>query len=415
MMEEEIDLRPYISALLRGWYWIVGLAVVAAVAALIVTSFRPSIYEASSVVLVTDPQYRLEFDPRFDTLERRPAYRLFPTLATADRVLQSVVEAYTPSPEAGLETWRLKTLEGMVEAASEGDPSLVQLTVQSRSAQDAAAIANAWADALVAHGNEIYGTGETNLAFFQVQSAQAREALDQADAALIEFEARNRLTVLTARLEALQRAQADYLAEQNEIDSIVPDVLNLRDQISARPAGNQVALADSVTALLLQIRAYNAEGGTPLQLEVRDEGVFLNQRPAEQAAALDDVAAMLEDRSAEIDAQLAGLEPTVLDLQRQIQETKSESDRLHRQQELAEETYMTLVRKLDETRIAAEEGNGLLQVGSYAAVPVAPLSSRRIFNAAAGGFIGLLVGGALVLALTLVQNRSAAESPITPQ
>ncbi|MGD8623304.1 MAG: Wzz/FepE/Etk N-terminal domain-containing protein [Anaerolineae bacterium] len=411
MMGEEIDLRPYIVALLRGWYWILGLALVAAVAAFIVTSLRPPVYEASSVVLVTDPQYRMEFDSRFDTLERRPAYRLFPTLATSDRILESVVEAYTPSPQAGLETWRLKTLRGMVEAKSEGDPSLVVLTVRSLAARDAAAIANAWADALVAQGNEIYGSGETNLTFFQTQSAQAREVLDETDAALVEFEARNRLALLTARLEAMQQAQVDYLADQNKIDSILPDVSNLRDQILAQSAGDPVALADSVTALLLQIRAYNAEGDTPLQLEVRDEGVFLNQDPAQQAATLDDVVATLEARYAEIEGQLAELEPTILDLQRQIQSLETESERLQRQRQLAEETYMILARKVDEARIAAEEENGLLQVGSYASVPVAPVPGRRIFNAAAGGFMGLMVGGVLVLALALIKNRSDA----TPQ
>jgi uncharacterized protein involved in exopolysaccharide biosynthesis len=139
--------------------------------------------------------------------------------------------------------------------------------------------------------------------------------------------------------------------------------------------------------------------------------VFLNQDPAQQAATLDDVVATLEARYAEIEGQLAELEPTILDLQRQIQSLETESERLQRQRQLAEETYMILARKVDEARIAAEEENGLLQVGSYASVPVAPVPGRRIFNAAAGGFMGLMVGGVLVLALALIKNRSDA----TPQ
>jgi uncharacterized protein involved in exopolysaccharide biosynthesis len=391
--------------LLRGWYWIVGLAAVAAIVVLILTSLRPPIYQATAIVLVTDPQYRLEFDPRFDTLERRPAYRLFPTLATSDRILESVVKAYTPSPESGLETWDLRTVKGMVEATSEGDPSLLLLAVRSRSARDAAGIANAWADALIAQGTEIYGIGETALSFFQTQAAQARDVLDQADAALVEFAARNRLAVLTARLDALQQAQADYLADQNKIESILPDVSNLRDQIGAQSTGDSVALADSVTALLLQIRAYNAEGNMPIQLDIQDEGAFLNTSPAEQAAALDAVAATLEARYLEIDTQLAELEPAILDFQRQIRALQSESDRLYRRQELAQDTFLTLARKLDETRIAAAEEQSILKVGSYSAVPTTPSGPRKLLYLLMGTGMGAMAGAALAIALGIVGQK----------
>ena len=52
-MEEEIDLRPYIEALISKWYWIVGAAVVAGVVAFIVTSMLPPSYEATALVAVT--------------------------------------------------------------------------------------------------------------------------------------------------------------------------------------------------------------------------------------------------------------------------------------------------------------------------------------------------------------------------
>ena len=162
-MEEEIDLRQYIEVLLRHWKWIVGLAVLAAVVAFVISSLQPKIYEAEAIVLVTEPRYQIEFDARFQTEQGAPAYNAFPLLATSDGILQGVLEVYDPSPAAEIGSWRLATISGMIEATSEGDPSLIVLKVRSRSAEDAAALANAWADVLVAKGNAIYDGGSKDV------------------------------------------------------------------------------------------------------------------------------------------------------------------------------------------------------------------------------------------------------------
>ncbi len=43
-MEEEIDLREYIEILLKYWKWIVGAALLAAIAAFVATSMLPRVY-----------------------------------------------------------------------------------------------------------------------------------------------------------------------------------------------------------------------------------------------------------------------------------------------------------------------------------------------------------------------------------
>lgn len=145
VMEDEIDLREYINVIRRRWKLIVGVTAVAVIAAAVVSFLLPPTYEASAVVLITEPRYQMQFEPRFQTTDQwRPAYEAFPELAASDGVLQGVVEAYQPSPAAHLENWRLRSLKGMTEATSQGDPSLVKLTVSCRSPEDAAALANVW-------------------------------------------------------------------------------------------------------------------------------------------------------------------------------------------------------------------------------------------------------------------------------
>jgi len=400
-MEEEIDLRAYVAVLIRYWKWIAGLALVAAVAAFVVSLLLPSAYEASAVVIITEPRYQMQFDPRFKTADQwTPAYNAFPTLATSDGVLRSVLDAYAPSPEAGIEEWKLRTLSGMVEATSEGDPSLVVLRARSRSPEDAAAIANLWADALVKRGNDIYSDREDDVEFFQEQVAQAGQALDDADAALVEFEARSQASTVDAQLESLRQAQADYLADQRAIAYIVQDIQGLRAQLVQQPGDRPVSLADDLTALLLQIKAFNllqvealdAQASTSIQLQISSGGSFSDKSPAEQVAFLDDLVDTLEAKSSKIDGRLAELEPQMLALQRRLQEIAAESDRLTSARDLTSETYKTLARKLEEARIAAREENGVLQVGSYASVPEKPVSPRKMLNTAVAGTLGLMLG-----------------------
>ena len=67
-MEEEIELRPYIELLVKRWYLIVGAALVAAIVAFVVSSMQPAEYEATALVAITEPQLRVQFEPRIEEL-----------------------------------------------------------------------------------------------------------------------------------------------------------------------------------------------------------------------------------------------------------------------------------------------------------------------------------------------------------
>jgi uncharacterized protein involved in exopolysaccharide biosynthesis len=349
----------------------------------------------------------MQFDPRFRTVDQwTPAYKAFPTLATSDGVLCTVLDGYTPSPDAGIEEWTLRNLSKMVEARSEGDQSLVVLRVRSRSPEAAAAISNLWADALVSQGTKMYSEREDDVAFFEEQAVQAEEALNQADAALIEFEARSQANIVGAQLDSLLQTQADYLADQRAIAYVIQDIQGLRDQLAQQPGDRPISLADDLTALLLQIKAFNlmqvkaldAQASTPIQLQVNSAESISDKSPAEQIAFLDDLVAILEAKSSEIDGRLAELEPQTLALQERLQEITAESERLTDARDRTSETYATLSRKLEEARISAQEENGVLQVGSYAAVPEEPVGPRKPLNTVVAGALGLMLGVCVALA-----------------
>ena len=247
-MEEQLDIRKYVAVIGRWWRLIAGCTVLAAVSAFVISSLLPPTYEASAVVIIAEPQYQMQFDSRFPVEEWAPAYKAFPTLAESDDVLGRVVETYTPSPAARIEDWSIQALSEMAEASSGGDPSLVVLTVSSHSPEDAAGIASSWADALVERGNGIYTVSEDDVAFFETQVAQAKEALDGADAALVAFQGQNQANILQAELDSLLRFQSDYLADQRAITYLLQDIQALRVEIPIRrkrytPGAEKVVLS----------------------------------------------------------------------------------------------------------------------------------------------------------------------------
>jgi succinoglycan biosynthesis transport protein ExoP len=389
-MEEEIDLRAYVLVLLKYWKWILETTVAAAVVALVVSFLLPPTYEATALVAIKAPQYVMQFDPRFEVPSQlpQPAYKAYPDLAEGDEVLEALFARLNPRP-AEIET--LRDLQERVEAKAGTDPSVVRLTVRARDPQEAARIANLWAELFVAHANRVYGASDEELQQLEGQLAQAQAELEAAEQALIEFQARNQASILDARLDSLKSDQAHYLADQRAITYILQDIQALREQLARQPDERPASLADDLTTLFLQIKAFNAQASAPIQLQVNSAEPLSNKSIGETMALLDDMAGALEAKSAEIGQRLEELQPQILSLQRQLQEIYTESDRLTRQRDLAKETYTALARKVEETRIAVQGAQSTARLGSRAAVPEKPASPRKLLNTAVAGALGLML------------------------
>jgi len=395
-MEEEIDLRQYVEVLIRRWKWIAGLALGAAVAALVVSFLIPPTYEATALVAITEPRYVMRFDLRFETMNNvPPAYRAYPELAASDDLLQDLLASFDPLPE-GVET--LQNLRGMLEAGSGADPSMVRLVARSSDPEEAARIANAWAESFVARANEIYGAhSEDQTSFFEDQLERAQAELEAAEQALVAFQAHNQGAILVAQLASAQRDLQDYLVEQREIERAVRNGRALQDSIAGQPVGARVSPGDDLTALLLQIQAFTGrtalEVDSSVWLQISDAHPLSSERTVgELAVFLDGLVAILEARGEEVEAQAAALEPQILALQQQLQESQTEESRLTRTRDVARETYVTMARKVEEVRIAAEDTSGEVRLASQAAVPEKPVSPRKMLNTAVAGALGLMLG-----------------------
>lgn len=401
-MTDEIDLRPYLMALIKHWKLIVGTAVLVGLLAFALSSLQPRLYESSVLVAITIPRQVLleslatdNTDPRFATANQNtPPYRAFPDIAVSNDLLQSVLSQLDPPLTEPL---TLEKFKSHVEAEQGIDQTLVYLHVRLKDAEESARVANLWGNLFVAQANEIFGNvDDQNILLIEDQLEQATSNLTVAEQALVDFQSRDNSLTLQNQLTTLLETQLYLLSQQQELAALQEDVAALRTQIAAQ-SGNTVNLADQITALALQLKAFGLESALPLQLQTDTTTSLTAVSRTEQIAALDGMLGTLDRRTANIENQLATLGPQLLNLQEEKSTIEAEREQLVRTQALADETYIALSRRLLEERLTSQDARGGIKLISLASVPELSLGRNRIRNTVLGGMTGFVLACMVIL------------------
>lgn len=401
-MDDEIDLRVYIRALLKYKYWIIGLALVAAVSALIASLLMRPVYEATALVAVIGPSYTMQFDPRFEaTTNASQPYKAYPALATSDEVLATLIDEL--GADLGSGTWTVAELRTHLVASNAADPSIVELQARFDNPERAATVANRWTTLFVDRANDLYGQTTRDLAFFETQLAEAQAAQSRAEQDLIAFQARNQAPILRAQLGSQQATMEEYLAAVRSIRLIIQDARSLQERLSAQDPASRGSLGDDLTSLLLEVEALNWRS-LPIQLQLSGEQGLTERTVGEQIAFLESLVSALENKQTILESETQALEPSILQLQEKVQQVTIEGDRLVTARSLAKETFETLSRKVAEARIEAQNTVGDVRIASQALAPSWPISPRKALNTAIGGALGLIVGIAGALAIEYWQH-----------
>jgi len=394
--DQEIDLRPYVTAVMDKWVWILGMGIIAAVLGFVVSSLMAPTYEATALVAITEPRQRVQFDSRIQTVNDTQPLKAYPELALSDALLVDLLDQL---PEAGDIT--LVQLRSKLEAEPGSDPSLLKLTANDDSPELAARLANSWAGLFVVWANEIYGDqGDEQLLFFEAQLAEAGEELRISEQALIEFQATNRSSILLNQLLAVQQTQADYLAKQRQTDLILQDVGSLLTEEGNNSTSGQARI-EQLASILLQVRALGGVANSvtstmPWQIQMNvDSQSSMSQE--ELRTVLSNLRSILLAQSSQIEERLAEIEPQILSVQQQKQAADVEESRLRRDFDVATETYTTLARTVDEKRITSEDTTSGVKLASETAVPQHPAGPRTTVIVGGAALMGLLAATAAIL------------------
>lgn len=399
-MEEEIDLRPYIGALIKYWYVIIGLGILAAIIVFSATSSFPSRYEAESLVVVVNARDVIDFDLRFREVNSPQPLRGYPELALSDDVLQ-IVLAQQIVP--GIET--TEELRKSLSAETGDDLSILRLQAVAQQPEDAALLATTWASSFTTWANDVFSnrSGE-QLSYFESQLNEAQVELSAAEDALVEYQAINRTQIISNTLAAHMAAQVSLLNQQQQIDLLQQNVQHLHDQLTEGAASSPITLADQLTALSLQLAVFEADTAVPI-LQVDASSILTSENRTEQISLLESLLTTLATQENQLSHELATVEPLILELQQERQTATTQFNKLQRDQLVAEETYLALARKVEEERITSQDTSSGVTLASQAAVPVEPMSSGRLLFTAVAALFGLTIGSIVVISYTRLRNN----------
>lgn len=407
--DQEIDLRPYVEAVLGKWYWILGLGLLAGLLAYGATALLVSpAYQATALVSITEPRQRVQFDPRIVSVEENQPLRAYPEIAVSDDLLATLQEQV---PEA--RAFTLQQLRAMLKASPGSDPSLLKLSARNKDPQTATTIANEWAKLFVAWANTTYGdSSEEQLIFFEQRLQDAEEELDRANMELIQYQAQNRSVILENRLEALKQTHADLLAKQGEIGLLLQDIDSL---LALDTTGRSNATSDQFTSLILKLRAFggppNNEFETfPWQLQVGTDAIGTGDQEdlQKQITDLQDSLAIQAER---VVVALSEIEPQMLAVQQEKQEANALEALLLRNIEVAEDAHTALALTVEEKRITSQDTNTGVNLVSRSAVPTAPVGPRKTVNALAAATAVVLFSILFIVLYTWWRSDHLASDP----
>lgn len=262
-MEQEIDLRPFLQAIVRQWRLIAGALAVVVVATVVITLALPRVATARGDVLVVARTTQVALDARFadrdatmytNAINQRQA---LVDLASSPR-LESLV-----AQKLGVETYEPGLLSARVTITSRSD--LLQIEATGETPEEAQQLAEAWASSYETLVNEVYSANTS--ASLEAPLAEAQQRYERSQAELSAFYASGdlvRAQQSVARFEGLlaggNAAQlsryTEHLSRTQELGFILDDARSIQAQYEE---GEVVDLGTSLAALAVRARLADSE------------------------------------------------------------------------------------------------------------------------------------------------------------
>ena len=359
----EIDLRKVINTLLLKRLWIIGFSLFIGLIVFLYFILQPRMFEATAVITLTEPRSLLNFDSHYETVKTSPlTNKVAMDIAESQELAVYVFDAWS-DPQKKPDQWYDFAKNNLIVAAG-SDPKVVTLTVRLKSGEEAARLANLWAQRVVDRINVLYaGQDQDQLAFFESQVQDAGTNLEKAQNALLEFEGRNAERSLKVQLDALMQQQKDYLLRDQLIASLKRDANALLQEVDDLPGTASLPGELQIRLLTLQLNQYldlsQRSGASPFQYQLPLVNESQPVNAADFRSSIQGWLTSLDEQSAEINDLLKAYPQNLSQLQQQIEMLAEEKDQLTLELDIASETYSILNRKYQETSISSKDSDNV--------------------------------------------------------
>jgi uncharacterized protein involved in exopolysaccharide biosynthesis len=451
--EDEIDLRPYVLALLHRWWVVVLLGVIVAAASMGFSLAQKKTYSSTATILVTRTSATLSLAEQFPTvkepIDTTSRMSAFLSIARNDSI---AIKVYDQVINLGVpleQNWTL--LKKMVSVSNQGDAILISAIANSP--QLAADIANSWAEETVASINSAYISNEP-LAVIQTEKDAAQQEYLTAQANLEAFIKDNQIELLNSRITesrglfnsyANDRAwQISYWDRRKlAMETLITETEALLKQLQSGVSSTAGSLGDALAVLMsrfsalsiTQNQAGNTEQitqdqtsntgqvGIELNLQINDVKT-LNDSVGNAQADIETLLKRAMDEKAAAEAKLESLRSEGPDqkiiqeiaaktraLETELESQKARANELYSKRDLALKAYQTLSQKVTEIETAPQTSYEVT-LAEPGVLPQTANPRNTLRNILIGGVLGLVVGISAVIILEWWRTSSLSHTKV---
>ncbi|MEZ4698712.1 MAG: polysaccharide biosynthesis tyrosine autokinase [Rhodothermales bacterium] len=480
---KETDAKTAIHEALEilrlGKWYIIGIGALVFTAVAIFTFTTKPVYEASTLLLVdikaseNEQKLALDFvkgtqinDAKLanQTLILQQSTEI--AKRTADRLVEMRTLPVTGAPLAILEeSTSISNLAQLLQdeylaikpANSDNSADALVISATSSSAEEAALIANVYAEEYVHQTEDMSKERLTQQRIFlEQQFAEKKVELDELESRLANYMNREGATALDdqARYTVAQLAQMQAMLDDARIEqsmhestllTLEQELMDMQPRLTNRVASGvereleqaQERIADLEMRVEQIYQKYpelrDNPSSNPTLLDYQQQITQLRSRvyslsqqfvnevmdaggvdPRSEGLSMNYLAS-LKRKIADERIAISGQQAKVRGLEQRLKEydvriktiplQSMELAKLQRQQQAAEELYNILSQKLGQIRIAEQSERGFAQIIRHAVTPEAPVKPKKAVNLAMGLMLGLMLGVGAAVARRKLDTR----------
>jgi len=436
-----ITVSRVLRVISQRWISILVFLLIGLVAAFAVYRISPTIYEAKSeftmdtrrqgstragIGQIDMPDYGSSYEEIFNT--RLSDWR-------SDKIVTKIIQQYRANYPASTTTDSelVGTLEGsQLELIRHS--RLITISVRSRSPALAAALANAYAEAIESF------TDEENKLRCDKAVAQIHEAVEKqrrtdekVAKSLLDFRTANKIDNMHSEREILQQGLNKSTTDILEMESRVTSAEEWAKVLEAAqktpenfgalptdvPRSSEIAQAytqlQTVNMELTSLLARFTQNHPDVRAKTKELEAVRTQFIEAVKRALATAKGNLGAYRNQLSVYRANRERTRAELsaiEQKIVGAEAGLQQLEREKDVSSALYKDLLQKENESRIAAEANNEIVRVGRPAVVPTKPVLPNPVVIFAAGAVVSLGLGLLFVLVLDHLEDTIVSLSDI---
>jgi len=406
-----VDLSTWtwiVNRIRQRWLWAVIAALSAAAVALAASLILPPRYHATARIAVLRTGSTVRLDERFTSYSEETWLdeRGFDYLTRQKTVLELGQASEVETAVVGRLADQLDPAEmrpgqlsnRVAVAANPGE--VIRVTAQADTSEQAAVLANVWAEELQRHVNGLLSSVPLSPTLTARQLTDAEEAYETAERNYADLLRGSRREELTTALNRLRTNLARYLEIADAIDGALNRARMLKQlAVQAEPDWTQVhSIKESMFLLILELSALEI----PEFVSVGPEAPsVLDQTGDTLFEELNGLLQALEAWNTEVAWQLSDQDTfdEIRQLTHQIELEDAQIGQLVEERDVAWDTLQLLRSKSRETLLTAGNPDSTVVLASRAAPPERPTWPNRLLLVVVGVLAGASAGLALALLL----------------